>query len=611
MTRDERRPGSTLDAGTDAQRVDLTEPSLYQLMLGSYISPLSRLWIVAVVGGGALALLGYPVVAAVWTTIVYLSEWGFQSLFLYWRGISDGADPARALERLGVAAFVRSLIGLSGALYVVVVGRRPEDLAVFMLSVMAALSMTIIQTAISGRVFRIAIIAPLGVLLVGLTARFASVHDGGVYVTAAWLMLALWGISQHAETTGAEWVAARDEKDNLIRRLEAARDEAERANRAKSNFLATMSHEIRTPMNGVLGMAQLLKRSSLTDNQGQQIDTLIHSGEFLLSILNDILDASKIDAGRMEIRPAPADLPLLLTQLAQFWGPRAAEKALALDLRIESNAPLHVEMDSLRVRQILFNLMGNALKFTDSGAVTIRVSGAPADDGRCDVHIAIADTGVGIPADALGGLFERFTQVDESAARRFGGTGLGLAICKQLSELMGGRIWVESVLGRGSTFHVVLPLAHAPAPAEAAHAMPEAEAPIETLSILAVDDNAVNLNVLEHLLRAVGQQVTTASSGQQALTLMGAAAYDLVLMDIQMPGMSGPQALEQARRLPGPNRETPVIALTADALSGGRERYLALGFCDYVTKPIEAAALLRAIAAAVSGVEADENQCAA
>jgi signal transduction histidine kinase/CheY-like chemotaxis protein len=611
MTKDEHRPDTTLDSRKDGGRVDLAEPSLYQLMLNSYISPLRRLWIVAVIGGGALTLLGYPVAAAVWTAAIYLSEWGFQNLFLHWRRISDGADPLRALERLGVAAFVRGLIGLSGALYVVMAGHRPEELAVFMLSVMAALSMTIIQTAICGRVFRIAIIAPLGMLLVGLTARFASGHDGGIYLAAAWLALALWGISLHAEKTGAEWVAARDEKDNLILRLEAARDEAERANRAKSSFLATMSHEIRTPMNGVLGMAQLLKRSSLTDSQGQQIDTLIDSGEFLLSILNDILDASKIDAGRMEIRPAPADLPLLLTQLTQFWSPRAAEKALALDLRIDGDAPRFVEMDALRVRQILFNLIGNALKFTDKGAVTIQVSAAPTGEGRSDVHIAVADTGVGIPKDAIASLFERFTQVDESAARRFGGTGLGLAICKQLSDLMGGRIWVESAPGRGSTFHVVLPLAHAQVPAEAMDLPLEPDRPIETLSILAVDDNAVNLNVLEHLLRAVGQQVTSASSGPQALELMGAVAFDLVLMDIQMPGMSGPQALEQARRAPGPNRATPVIALTADALSGGRERYLAMGFCDYVTKPIEAAALLTAISAAVSGADADEGQYAA
>ena len=592
----------TSDAPAGVDLPGGAEPSLYQVILETYISPLKGMWIVAVIGGGVLALLGYPVVAAAWIAASYVSEFFFQRLFRRWKQTSGDVDQNLALTKLGVAAFLRGLVGVSGSFYIVLVGHRTEELAVFLVSVASSLALTIVQTAFTGRVFRIAVFAPLGVLIVGLTARFATLHSAAPYLALAWLALVLWAIGVAADRASTGWAAAVAEKNMLIRRLEAARDQAERANRAKSTFLATMSHEIRTPMNGVLGMAQILKRSSLTADQEQQIDTLIHSGEFLLSILNDILDVSKIDAGRMEVAPAPADLRALLTQLTEFWTPHAAEKGLALTLTVAETTPRFVEMDALRVRQILFNLIGNALKFTEQGGVTIAVEVEPAPGDRPVVHFAIIDTGVGIATDAVGGLFERFTQVDESAERRFGGTGLGLAISKQLTDLMGGRIWVESAPGQGSTFHVALPLAIAEAPAEAAPASPEPDTAAEgtSLSILAVDDNPVNLSVLDHLLRAVGHQVTTASDGTEALEALAARAFDLVLMDIQMPGMSGPQVVERLRQLAGLNQATPVIALTADALSGGRDRYLALGFCDYVTKPIEAAVLLTAIAGAVS-----------
>jgi signal transduction histidine kinase/CheY-like chemotaxis protein len=593
----------TSDAPAGVDLPDMAEPTLYQMVLESYISPLKGMWIVAVIGGGVLALLGYPVVAAAWIAASYVSEFFFQRLFRRWKQNSNDVDQDLALTRLGVAAFLRGLAGVSGSFYIVLVGHRTEELAVFLVSVASSLALTIVQTAFTGRVFRIAVFAPLGVLAIGLAARFATLHSAAPYLALAWLALVLWAIGVAADRASAGWAAAVAEKNLLIRRLEAARDQAERANRAKSTFLATMSHEIRTPMNGVLGMAQILKRSSLTADQEQQIDTLIHSGEFLLSILNDILDVSKIDAGRMEVAAAPADLRTLLTQLTHFWTPHAAGKGLSLTLTVAEATPRYVEMDALRVRQILFNLIGNALKFTEQGGVTIAVEAEPAPGDRAVVHFAIIDTGVGIGADAIGGLFERFTQVDDSAQRRFGGTGLGLAISKQLTDLMGGRISVESAPGRGSSFHVALPLAIAGAPAEAAPAPPETETAAEgmSLSILAVDDNPVNLNVLDHLLRAVGHQVTTVSGGAEALEALAARAFDLVLMDIQMPGMSGPQVVERLRQLAGPNLATPVIALTADALSGGRDRYLALGFCDYVTKPIEAAVLLAAIAGAVSG----------
>ena len=363
-----------------------------------------------------------------------------------------------------------------------------------------------------------------------------------------------------------------------------------------------MSHEIRTPMNGVLGMARLLQRSRLSRRQAEQVDTIVQSGEFLLTILNDILDLSKIDAGRMEITAAPTDLDALMGQMIDLWRPRADERGLDLTLYIDRDVPAWVMADALRLRQILFNLIGNALKFTEKGGVAVRVLCVPGDGGL--IRFEVADTGVGIATEDLPLLFARFSQVDASEARRFGGTGLGLAVCKQLAELMGGGVSVASTPGQGSTFSMTAPLKatdSAPAAQVAASAgLPELNVSGARLDILAVDDNHTNLLVLDHLLAAMGHTVTKASGGPEALERMAGKVYDLVLMDIHMPKMSGVDVLQRLRAAPGPNRSTPLIALTADALTGDRERYLGLGFSNHVTKPIDVASLVAAMDAAIS-----------
>jgi signal transduction histidine kinase/ActR/RegA family two-component response regulator len=394
---------------------------------------------------------------------------------------------------------------------------------------------------------------------------------------------------------------ARDQAVSEREAADAAREEARQANHAKSAFLATMSHEIRTPMNGVLGMAQLLKRDEIDPAQSERLDVLIESGEHLLSILNDILDVSKIDAGRLEITPHPEDLRGFMTGLVGFWRPRADEKGLKLELKVDAAAPEHVMMDAVRMRQVLFNLVGNALKFTEAGGVDVSVKAQTKGRRAPLVHIAVTDSGVGIAPQNLDKLFDRFSQADDSDIRRFGGTGLGLAIAKQLTELMGGRIWVESELGKGSTFHVELPLPLAEAPSAVTEsALPAPPALSDGLHVLAVDDNQVNLLVLDQLLTSLGHTMVKALSGAAALEILDREPFDLVLMDIQMPGMSGIAALRLLRDTKGPNSKVPVIALTADVTSGGRERYLELGFDEHASKPIQVETLIESMARALA-----------
>ena len=436
-----------------------------------------------------------------------------------------------------------------------------------------------------------------------------ALHEGWVLGGAlAWAGGTLGLIKLAARRARADLLARQGEKNALIEHLTQARDDARRASLAKSTFLATMSHEIRTPMNGVLGMAQLLQRSDLAPAQRQQVETLIKSGELLMVILNDILDLSKIDAGQMEIAKTPCEVRGLLAEMETFWGPTAAERGIALSLDISSDVPPHVALDARRVRQVLFNLVGNALKFTKEGAVSVTLDVEAPDQ----LVFAVSDTGVGIAPEDMPFLFQMFSQADASDVRRFAGAGLGLAICKQLSALMGGEIWVDSNLGLGSTFTLSLPLEIGAAPRAAdlaAQAIGEDEAP--TLSILAADDNPTNLLVLEQLLGAMGFTVKKAGGGREALEALTSQTFDLVLMDIQMPEMTGIDVLQALRAQPGPNRATPLIAVTADAMTLGAERYHELGFAGYVTKPVQVQSLVSAMMAAVANADDEEHAQAA
>jgi signal transduction histidine kinase/ActR/RegA family two-component response regulator len=532
------------------------------------------------VGADLWELGGLAIVSTVWT-------------FLWWRHLKRAP---LSLWRLELASATTNALFLANVLAYQLIHFEPLKLVYFILMALVfgtsspsrRVAYLSIAAAIAGLIF-MARSAPGDLILQyafpGVAGTFAAI---GMCTLMRGAVLRELGARLASDALNAKLEEELSENERL-------RAEAQAANRAKTEFLATISHEIRTPLNGVLGMAQIMDRDELSEAQRERLGVVSASGHALLTVVNDVLDISRIETGRMEIAAAPFDQCEFAEAMTRLYAGPAQERGLTLQLEIEPQMRGWRLGDQVRLRQVLGNLISNAMKFTEAGGVTVAIGG----DER-QLAISVTDTGIGIPPEFRPKVFARFLQSDGSSTRRVGGAGLGLAICKDLLELMGGQIEFETEVGVGSRFSFHLPCPKSEPPAEAAS--PDIPTAHPDVRILVVDDNATNRMVVQTLLSHLGVTTATACDGAEAVAAWESARWDVILMDIHMPEMDGLEASrairsrEHARGL----ARTPIIAVTASVLSHENARYLNAGMDGVVAKPVEAQVLISTIEACLA-----------
>lgn len=581
------------------------EPIPSREIVGSYV-PIMRGYLVAAAAYYCVISLSHPFYEKGMALVVLegLAVVAAGAGFWLWRRLKTNPPEMPALE---AAALAMNALFMANVAAYQTVHFEPAKLVYFVLMALVF--------ATSAPTRRVAYVS-VGAAIVGLVvmARNAPGDLVGQYgfIGVAGAFAAL-GMSTLMRGAVMRELRARLASDALNRKLEAELEEnrrlrteaqelmvvAQTASRVKTEFLETMSHEIRTPLNGVLGMAQAMERDVLSTNQRARLAMIHDSGATLLDVINAVLDISRIEAGKMEIVRAPFDLDALADTLRQLYGGLAHDKGLEFTLEIDAGAGGWRDGDGARLRQVLSNLISNAIKFTDAGLVTVRIGG---DAAR--LVCTVSDTGMGVPEARRAQIFEKFVQIDGSSTRRTGGSGLGLAICRELVTLMGGEIGFESPARGGASFTfeapcpVLTPLVQ-PAPAVTDDA-PEAEG---ELRMLVVDDNATNRTVLQAMLGHMGVACGVARDGHEAVAMWEAGPWDAILMDIHMPGMDGLEAgrVIRTREAAEGRIRTPILAVTASVLTHETDRYLAAGMDGFVAKPIAAQRLVAALDAALSG----------
>jgi signal transduction histidine kinase/ActR/RegA family two-component response regulator len=562
-----------------------------------------------VVSSLAMGSVGVCYVGPMWTLAWLLGVWGSMLVGLRLIASRDAALPSRR-RRIPLVTLNSIFGSLIQFAMMLAVWRFGDEMAraFALVSAFIGASYVLLQYYSDLALFRILLAPYVG--LMGYMGADLILRDGATTPRLVIVGAAVVSLVNFFFLARRQLDRSRTTLRLARRRAEQGELAAEAANAAKSAFLATMSHEIRTPLNGVLGMAQAMAAERLSAVQRERLGVIHRSGEALLAILNDVLDLSKIEAGKLELEAIEFDLAELAQGAYSAFTALANKKGLSFALDIGPARGRYLG-DPTRIRQILYNLISNALKFTEAGE--IRVTARREGDL---LEIAVADTGVGISRENLVRLFQKFDQLDSSTTRRFGGTGLGLAICHELAQLMGGEIMVESELGKGSRFVVRLPLplvGEEKPPAPLAPPEPPSDLKPMRLRVLAAEDNAVNQLVLKTLLHQLGLEPTVVEDGEAAVAAWASAEWDVILMDMQMPvmdGLAATAAIRAKERETG-RRRTPIIALTANAMAHQVEQYLAAGMDGHVAKPIAAADLFEKIAAAMRSDDGEAGEASA